>query len=132
MTYSYDHVHLQTNDLEATVSWFERIFDARRLWIGEFNGTKITHLGLHGTFVNVFHRPPNNSKTTPEDAVIHHFAMRPDDFDEAINELKKRGAKFHTEPADVGPHLRVAFIEGPDNLRVEIIDGDLPEGTGLD
>ena len=132
MKYSYDHVHLQTNDLDATVSWFERMFDARRLWIGEFKGTKITHLGFHDTFVNVFHRAPTNPDTTPEDAVIHHFAMRPDDYDAAIADLKRRGARFHTEPAAVGPHLRVAFIEGPDNLRVEIIEGDLPEGTGLE
>ena len=49
--------------------------------------------------------------------MIHHFAMRPDDYDAAIADLKRRGARFHTEPAAVGPHLRVAFIEGPDNLR---------------
>ena len=102
MSYSYDHVHLQSTDLDATVSWFERMFDARKLWIGEFKGTKITHLGFHGTFVNVFHRPPTNPDVTPEDAVIHHFAMRPDDFDAAIADLKARGADFHTEPAAVG------------------------------
>ena len=106
MRYSYDHVHLQTNDLDATVAWFERMFDARRLWIGEFKGTKITHLGFHGTFVNVFHRPPTNRDVTPEDAIIHHFAMRPDDYDAAIADLKRRGARFHTEPAAVGPHLQ--------------------------
>lgn len=131
MSFTYDHVHLQTTDLDATVSWFERMFDARRLWSGEFRGTMITRLGFHGTFVNIFHRAPTMPKVTPEDAVIHHFALRPDNFDEAIADLERRGARFHIEPVATGPYLRLAFIEGPDSLRIEIIEGDLPEGTGL-
>lgn len=131
MSYAFDHVHLQTTDLDATVAWFERLFDARRLWTGEFNGVGITRLGFHGAHVNVYHRPPANPGVTPDDAVIHHFALRPGDFDAAIADLKRRGARFHTEPAATGP-LRVAFVEGPDNLRIEIIEGDLPEGAGLE
>jgi hypothetical protein len=25
------------------------------------------------------------------------------------------------EPWDVGPHLRIAFVKGPDNVRIELV-----------
>ena len=130
MSYSFDYVHITATDVEATLTWFERMFDARRVWKGDFGGTPITRVVFDGVAVNVFHKPPVGTPE-PDTAVIHHFALQPSDFDATIAELKRRGADFHSNPTSVGEYLRVAFINGPDNLRIEIITGDLPDGNGL-
>jgi len=50
-----------------------------------------------------------------------HLGLRVPDVDAAIVELRSRGVTIEMEPKDMGPDLRVAFVRGPDNLRMEIL-----------
>jgi lactoylglutathione lyase len=36
--------------------------------------------------------------------------------------LKRRGGVFTTEPFTVRPGLKIAFIRGPENSRIEILE----------
>ena len=123
MTLSFDHVHLQSSDPEATIAFFKQMFDATVVWQHVFNGTELTRLKVCGTHVNLFTRAPKVANPDPDDATIHHFCFRTDEFDAAIAELRRRGANFAVEPASAG-NMRMAFISGPDNVRVEILFGD--------
>ena len=123
MTLSFDHVHLQSSDPEATIAFFKQMFDATVEWQHVFNGTELTRLKVRDTHVNLFTRAPKVADPDPDDAVIHHFCFRTEDFDAAIADLRRRGANFVVEPSTAG-NMRMAFISGPDNVRVEILYGD--------
>jgi len=44
------------------------------------------------------------------------------DFDGFCNELRAKGVKFSMEPTTTNPSTRIAFIEAPDGVSVELIE----------
>jgi catechol 2,3-dioxygenase-like lactoylglutathione lyase family enzyme len=50
-----------------------------------------------------------------------HIGLQVDDIDTTAAELKSRGVEFDVEPYQVRPGLRIAFIKGPDQLRIELL-----------
>ena len=44
------------------------------------------------------------------------------DIDAAVAELKAKGAEFTMEPTTIRPNVRIAFLRGPQNVSVELID----------
>jgi lactoylglutathione lyase len=43
-------------------------------------------------------------------------------WDEALAELKRRGADFMMEPRAIRPGVRIAFVRAPDNVRIELLE----------
>ena len=41
---------------------------------------------------------------------LDHFGLRVDNMDAAVAQLKERGAEFASEPRDLRPGLRIAFV----------------------
>jgi lactoylglutathione lyase len=39
-----------------------------------------------------------------------------------VAELKKKGAEFTMEPTTIRPGVRIAFIRGPQNVHIELVD----------
>src|SRR6266540_563180 len=53
---------------------------------------------------------------------LDHFGLRVENMDEAVAELKRRGASFKMEPRTIRPGVRIAFVEAPDNVRIELLE----------
>ena len=45
-----------------------------------------------------------------------------EDLDEAAADLRRRGAEFYSEPRLLRPGLKIAFVRGPDDVRIEILE----------
>ncbi|MBV8817782.1 MAG: VOC family protein [Acidobacteriaceae bacterium] len=56
--------------------------------------------------------------------VTDHIGFSVDNLDETMARLRKDGVKIATEPKQVlGGKLKIAFIEGPDKVRIEVVEG---------
>jgi len=55
---------------------------------------------------------------------IGHFGVRVDDLDKAARELRAKGAEFIWEPREMRGGVRAAFIRGPENDVIEIVQRD--------
>jgi hypothetical protein len=56
--------------------------------------------------------------------VVDHIGISVPNLDEAIAKLRKEGVNVTDEPrAIAGGKVKFAFIEGPDKMRIEIIEG---------
>jgi catechol 2,3-dioxygenase-like lactoylglutathione lyase family enzyme len=53
---------------------------------------------------------------------LDHFGLRVDNLDAAVAELRQQGATFTTEPRTIRPGVKIAFIQCPDNVRVELLE----------
>ena len=63
------------------------------------------------------------SATAPfENVGLDHFGLQVDDIDQAASELKAKGAEFVAEPYQLRPGLKIAFIQVPGNIRVELLE----------
>jgi catechol 2,3-dioxygenase-like lactoylglutathione lyase family enzyme len=51
---------------------------------------------------------------------LDHFGVAVDDMDAAASALKEKGVRFVVEPLQVRPGLRIAYIEAPDKVRIEL------------
>src|SRR5213594_800131 len=99
MTYRYDHMHLRTRDVKKTAEYYQRVFGAKILESIQSDGKPRTDLDLDG--LTIFIAP-----VAPE----------------AVAELKRRGASFKMEPRTIRPGVKIAFIEAPDNVRIELLE----------
>ena len=50
-----------------------------------------------------------------------HFGLQVADVDAAIAELRKRGVTIDVEPYDFTPGSRIAYVRGPDGVRIQLV-----------
>ena len=53
---------------------------------------------------------------------LDHFGLEVENIDAVCAELKAKGAKFTREPTTIRPSVRIAFIAGPDNVSIELLE----------
>lgn len=123
--YSYDHIHLRTRDPMATAQYYQRMFDAKIIESIQSDGRPRIDLDINGLTVFLAHVPPEadipESPSEPH-LGLDHFGLRVDNMDEAYAELKRRGATFAVEPRTIRPGVRIAFVQAPDNVRIELLE----------
>ena len=52
---------------------------------------------------------------------LEHFGIEVDDIDAQIKRLKDLGAKLLEGPSNSPTGSRIAFIQGPDDVRIELM-----------
>ena len=130
-TYTYDHIHVRTKDPEGMASFFETMFGAKVLRLIQSDGVPRVDLDVNGLAIFIASVPPEEHiDLSPRDPHLglDHFGFRVDDIDGAVEDLRSKGAEIYTEPRTIRPGVRIAFVRGPDDVRIEILQRD---GTGL-
>ena len=49
-----------------------------------------------------------------------------EDLEKTVQEMKRKGAEFLVEPREYRPGTRIAFVKGPEEDVIEIIQRDQP------
>jgi lactoylglutathione lyase len=124
-TYRYDHMHVRSRDVKKTAEYYRDMFDAEIVESIQSDGKPRTDLDLNGLTIFIAHVPPD-AAVPPAPAQpyvgLDHFGLRVEDMDEAVAELKRRGAAFMMEPRTIRPGVRIAFVQAPDNVRIELLE----------
>src|SRR5437868_2760879 len=124
-TFFYDHIHLRSRDPRATAEFYERLFDARIIESVQPDGSPRIDLDLNGLAVFIGRVAPNEAiPDAPSEPHLglDHFGLRVDNLDETAAELKRRGASFAVEPRTIRPGVRIAFLEAPENVQIELLE----------
>jgi lactoylglutathione lyase len=124
-TYQFYHLHLVSRDPQATARYYHRVFDAKVIETVTPEGNPRIDLDLNGLSIYIIQPAPGEDlPVSPPGRYIglDHFGLLVKNMDEAVAELKRRGAEFAAEPVTVRPGLRIAFIRGPENVRIEIAE----------
>lgn len=127
--FKFDHIHLRTSDPEATIEFFKKIFGAevtRSVYPDGtlYPGQPRISLELGGQRFLLAPRHPDDQMTpAPKFPYygLEHVGLGVDDVDSAVEEMKARGAKVVIGPLTRQPGSRIAFIEGPDGVMVELV-----------
>lgn len=130
-TYTYDHIHVRTKDPEGMASFFETMFGAKVLRLTQSDGVPRVDLDVNGLAIFIASVPPEEHiDLSPRDPHLglDHFGFRVDDIDGAVEDLRSKGAEIYVEPRTIRPGVRIAFVRGPDDVRIEILQRD---GSGL-
>ncbi|KAA3619277.1 MAG: hypothetical protein DWQ05_00740 [Calditrichaeota bacterium] len=123
MELNFEHIHYRCADMHATTQWYIDVLGATFLEEKMLAGNRAIRLELGGTILNFF--PADKSlKNIPamEKLGAYHIAFFVENHDAAVAHFKKRGALFFKEGIMAAPDLKVAFIEAPDGMQVELME----------
>lgn len=123
--FTYDHIHLRSPDAEATARWYEHMFGAEIIRSVQSDGRPRLDLNLGGVAVFIAQVSADQAIGAPPEPPHHgleHIGLRVDGIDEVVAELKRKGAEFTIEPKTIRPGVRIAFLRGPQNVHIELLD----------
>ena len=120
----FDHVHVISKDPEASVNWFVEILGGERGECGVFKGAPQIPVQFSGATVIV--RGERTGESAGDKGGLEwgtdHFAFEVSgDFDAYCEDLMEKGVKFTVEPVQFNPSTRIAFIEAPDGVSIELL-----------
>jgi lactoylglutathione lyase len=124
-TYQFYHLHLVSKDPETIARYYHMMFGAKVIKSLTPEGKPRIDLDLNGLSIYIVQaKEEENLPSSPPGRYIglDHFGLLVKNMDEAVAELKRKGAEFAAEPITVRPGLRIAFIRGPENVRIEIAE----------
>ncbi len=141
--HSFGHLHLLSSDPIAASEWYVKEFGltrrggapSRELRFRKGRQTAPA-VSLMMDNVNVIIYPVGNAKAAfPEawkgreelestkDHTIDHVGFRVENLDAALARLRADGVRVTEEPKSIlGGKVKYAFIEGPDRIRIEVIE----------
>ncbi len=124
--YSYDHIHLVSPDAVKTAEFYERMFNAKRVSVGELGAGRVSvELDLNGSRVLVMSRrvQPETAPSSPEtDYGLEHFGIRTDNLEAAVADLKAKGVQFKEEIREIRPGVKISFLWAPENVLIELLE----------
>jgi catechol 2,3-dioxygenase-like lactoylglutathione lyase family enzyme len=120
--FGFDHIHLRSPDPEATARWFEDKLGAEVIRSMPQGKPRID-LKLGGQ--DIFIAQTDASVAAPPSSPyqgLDHFGLIVQGLDAAAAELKAKGVEFTMEPTQARPGVRIAFIRGPENISIELLE----------
>jgi lactoylglutathione lyase len=123
LEYRFNHLHVFCSDYEATERWFVEGIGAELLERREARGVPQSELRLGGAHILIrgARKGENLASADVRQFGTDHFGLQVENIDAAVAELRRRGVTIEVEPWNVSPDLRIAFIKGPDNVRIELV-----------
>jgi catechol 2,3-dioxygenase-like lactoylglutathione lyase family enzyme len=86
----------------------------------EKEGVQWARVTVAGAMINITDRASESSPLAVYTG-LDHFGVHTSNFDETINALRANGVDFFIEPHSPAPGVQIAFVSGPDNVKIEIL-----------
>jgi catechol 2,3-dioxygenase-like lactoylglutathione lyase family enzyme len=111
----FHHIHIRVPNPEAALGWYQQMFGGERSKLkGRIEAVKYTNPDVWLLAQKADGAPRSQGRA------IDHLGWRATDIDGKIAELKQKGVNVTGEPRDVRD-LRVAFVEDPSGVRIELV-----------
>ena len=120
---AFDHVHLISQDPQAAAGWYVDKLGGAIVKSGTVHGAPQIYVSFGGAMVIVRGQRPAEAAAGKPGLQwgVDHFGLKVNgDFDGYCAGLRNKGVAFSMEPTDANPTTRIAFIEAPDGVSVEL------------
>lgn len=127
MGYEFNHVHLKAPEPRKTAEWYAEAFDFTIVSdiVRPYGDLFVVTKTPDGVTVNI-----SGARTAEDmgdgDANVHwgleHIGITIDDLDAELERLTAMGAEIKEGPIDVPNGPKIAFIRGPDDTRIELLE----------
>ena len=121
--YRVDHLHLISPNIEETKDWYCQVFGGEVTFEGDFKGKQVYYVDVNGFSIIMIEQFPDQDPlpaTIQTREGLDHFGFAVENMDEAAEDLRAKGVTFVVEPMQVRPGLKIAYIEAPDKVRIEL------------
>ena len=124
-TLAFDHVHLVAKNPQTAAAWYVDKLGGKIVRSVDVKGAPQIYVSVGGFIVIVRgERPGEAAKEKPGlQWGVDHFGVRvKGDFDGFCAALRKQGVTFSLDPMDFNPTTRIAFINAPDGVSIELLN----------
>ena len=140
----FGHLHLFADDPVAAGEFYMKYFDAKRRGTAPVSREPRFYkefqvgpsMSLMSDQVNIIIFPSQHARQTNPDQwkgqaglvsskgrSIDHIGFSVDNLSESLDRMRKDGVKVTDEPKVIlGGKLKYAFVEGPDKIRIEVVE----------
>jgi len=124
MAHQFEHGHIKSRDPRKTAQWWADVFGAKLLPEFGSGGTLFAPIEIDGIKVNISSPSPAEAEQMGEgNAALHygleHIGLLTDDLDADLARLRDQGLEIF-EVRET-PTMRIAFVETPESVRVELM-----------
>ena len=117
---SFHHLHHEASDVDAAAAFYVDCLGGELTERVERDGVQWARVSLGGAMLNITDRA--------DDALglglyqgLDHFGIHTSDFEATMAGLRDKEVPFFIEPHSPKPGVQIAFVYGPDNVKIEIL-----------
>ena len=123
MTYTYDHLHLRSRDVVAAARFYVEALGARGTGrVGDAAAPSRIMIELGGVKVFIEQAPQDMpAGATPPHVGLEHLGLTVPDIKAAVTDLAARGYPLVSGITELRADLKIAFFDGPDGVRIELL-----------
>jgi catechol 2,3-dioxygenase-like lactoylglutathione lyase family enzyme len=133
-TRSVSHVGMYVEDVKASLRFYEEVLGFRRLYHHDFGGHELGAVALGDVMIEFIQAgrelPVADGQ---QQSAMHrtHLSLTVESLDAALAEVERRGISVFSGPMEAGPS-KIAFVIGPDDRLVELVEFAGGESTALE
>jgi lactoylglutathione lyase len=123
-TLSFDHVHVISKQPKDTADWYADRLGGTITKSATVKDAPQIYVSFGEAFIIVRGQRPGESakdKANTEWGADHFGFNVQGDFDAFCAGLRAKGVKSSMEPTDINPATRIAFIDAPDGVSIELL-----------
>lgn len=121
-TLGFHHIHLNSTDPAATLSWYEESFGGKRAKLkGRIDGLQYDN----GIWLLVSRYGEEGRPAATQNRAIDHISYTVNNLDQVIATMKNRGVQIDQtpqKPAQGRSNAKRAFIQGPDRVNIALVE----------
>lgn len=120
----FDHIHLISADPLAAARWYVEKLGGTITTTAEVRGAPQVMLDFEGVIIIIRGQRTGETAAARQGLQwgIDHFGFSVrGDLDAYCAELKRKGVVFTIDPVDFGAGLRIAFLQAPDGVIIELL-----------
>jgi catechol 2,3-dioxygenase-like lactoylglutathione lyase family enzyme len=114
------HVHHEAADVDIAAAFYVDNFEAHITERVEREGVQWARVSIGGSMLNITDREHAQATQGPHRG-LDHIGIHTTDFDATVATLRRNGVVFYVEPFSPRPGAQIAFVTGPDNVKVEVL-----------
>ncbi len=119
-----DHIHFYCGDIEKTVVYFRDILGGKELSREKRPTSVLVRMDVLGTVIALMAIPPESGQFDPGKGKrgLDHIGFKVRDLEATLEEMREKGVRITQELTVLPSGLKMAFVEGPDGIRVELLE----------
>ncbi len=125
VTMKLNHIHIRCQDMQKAEDCYVKVLGGQVIKRDSVPGMPIVRIQLGGQIIAL--SPPREGiQVEPLSGNnrwgVWQIALEVDDVNAAYEELRSRGAIFKGEPVEQVPGVKIAFMEAPDGVEIELLE----------
>ncbi len=117
------HTGIKSADLKKSIDFYTRILGLEVLEEVQVLQRTFYFVGNDRTRIEIEEANPGDEMMLVDKGFgLYHLAFAVDNLEELAAHLKREKVKFIMEPAQLRADRKIAFIEDPDGVRIQLIE----------